>query len=60
MSRKHNTQHPDRGRSHYPDRLAARGLTKAPTMPDLDRLRGRQTSADWLDAHPWIKANLEA
>lgn len=42
MSRKHNTQHPERGRSHYPERLAKRGLTKTPTMPTLDYLRAKQ------------------
>lgn len=31
MARKHNTKH-DRSRSHYPERLAARGLGKTPVM----------------------------
>jgi hypothetical protein len=31
MSRKHNAKH-SRSRSHYKDRLAARGLGKTPTM----------------------------
>lgn len=38
MSRKHNARH-ERGKSHYPERLEARGLSKSPVMPDLDRLR---------------------
>lgn len=59
MSRKYNAQHPDRGRSHYPSRLAARGLTKAPTMPSLDSLRSRQARPEWLALHPWIAANLK-
>lgn len=42
MSRKHNTRHPERGRSNYPRRLGARGLTKAPQMPSLDNLRRKQ------------------
>ena len=59
MSRKHNTQHPERSRSRYPARLEARGLTRAPALESLDRLRGRQASADWLAAHPDIAANLK-
>lgn len=31
MSRKHNTKH-RRSRSRYPERLAARGLTRTPVM----------------------------
>ena len=42
MSRHHNTRHPERGLSRYPQRLAARGLTKAPAMPTLENLRARQ------------------
>lgn len=43
MSRKHNC--PKRGRrnkSHYPERLTARGLTKAPQMESVEVLRARQ------------------
>jgi len=58
MSRKHNTQHPGRGRSHYPERLAARGLTKTPTITSVENLRRRQATDEWLAAHPWIAANL--
>lgn len=42
MSRHHNTRHPDRGRSNYPARLAARGLNKAPALEAVDNLRSRQ------------------
>jgi hypothetical protein len=59
MSRHYNTQHPERSRSHYPARLAARGFTKTPTMPTLEYLRNKQTSDYWLEAHPAIVANLE-
>ena len=59
MSRHYNTQHPDRGRSHYPERLSNRGLTKTPTMPTLEYLHNKQTSVYWLAAHPAIVANLE-
>jgi hypothetical protein len=42
MSRKHNTKHPERGRSHYPQRLTARGISSAGVrMMDLDLLRRR-------------------
>jgi len=36
MTRKYNTQHPKRGRSHYPDKNRGR------TMPDLETLQKRQ------------------
>lgn len=42
MSRHHNTQHPDRTRSHYPERLDRRGLSKAPAMEPVENLRSRQ------------------
>lgn len=42
MTKKFNTKHPDRGRSQYPRRLRDRGLTKAPKLEDVDRLRERQ------------------
>lgn len=59
MSRKHNTQHTERSRSHYADRLAARGLSKAPPMPSLEDLR-RHQGKDWLERHPWVVANIAA
>lgn len=40
MSRKHNTKHPERGTSNYPQRLARRA--GAQTMEDLRTLRKRQ------------------
>lgn len=42
MSRKHNTKHPERGRSNYPARLSARGLSRTPEMEDSATLRKRQ------------------
>lgn len=42
MSTKHNCPHPERGRSHYRDRLARRGLSKSPVMGSLEHLQGRQ------------------
>jgi hypothetical protein len=42
VSRKHNTAHPDRGRSHYRDRLTKRGLSKSPRLEDLNTLEWRQ------------------
>jgi hypothetical protein len=42
MSRKHNTKHPQRNRSRYPQRLTARGISSAGVrMMDLDTLRRR-------------------
>lgn len=45
MSRKHNTKH-NRSRSHYKDRLRARGLSKAPRMTDVLRGRWRPSLED--------------
>jgi hypothetical protein len=39
MTRRYNGQHPSRGRSNYPKRLAARNLGKTPVMPKLSTLR---------------------
>ena len=44
MSRKDNCKHPERGRSHYPARLAKRGLSKTPEMASLSNLRSRQAA----------------
>lgn len=44
MSQKHNVKHPERGRSHYPARLAKRGLSKTPEMASLTNLRSRQAA----------------
>ena len=60
MSRKYNTKHPLRGRSHYGRRLQTRGLSHTPVMPDADYLRRRQGTETWLSLHPAIVANLEA
>lgn len=60
MSRKCNTKHPSRNRSHYGERLAARGLTKAPALPSVENLRTKQTRESWLTEHPSIVANLAA
>lgn len=53
MSGKHNTRHPDRGASHYPERLAARGLSKAPRLADPDVLRARQLRRVEQTGSPW-------
>ena len=53
MSRKHNTQHQDRGRSNYPARLAARGLSKAPALADVDQLRRTQQAREARGLPPW-------
>jgi hypothetical protein len=60
MARKHNTKHPDRGASHYPDRLAARGLSRVPAMATVESLRKRQATPEWLAAHPWVPLNIAA
>lgn len=53
MSRKHNTKHPERGRSGYPARLAARGLSKAPTMATVEHLRYIQNRRVEQTGYPW-------
>jgi hypothetical protein len=47
-SRKHHTQHDERGKSNYPLRLQDRGLSKAPVMASLDGLRHRQA---WMTVY---------
>jgi hypothetical protein len=45
MSRKCNVSHPARKRSNYPNRLSARGLSKAPRLAEIEGntgLRHRQ------------------
>jgi hypothetical protein len=44
MSRHHNTKHPERVEGGYRRRLQARGLSKAPTMEELETLQKRQTN----------------
>lgn len=53
MSRHHNTQHPERGRSRYPQRLEARGLRKSPVMTPVDVLRTRQARRVEETGVPW-------
>lgn len=54
MSRKHNTKHPDRSVSRYPDRLAARGVSSAGVrMQSLLVLRKRQLQRIALTGVPW-------
>jgi len=40
MSRKHNTRH-DRSKSHYKERLEARGLSRAPAMTVYDQAKAK-------------------
>lgn len=54
MSRHYNTKHPDRGRSHYPERLDARGVTSASCrMRKLDDLRRIQRAREERTGVPW-------
>lgn len=53
MSGKFNKQHPDRGRSRYPQRLAARGLSKAPRMEAREVLEARQLRRTEQTGVPW-------
>jgi hypothetical protein len=53
MSRHYCARHPSRGRSHYPERLEARGLSKAPRMEPLDPLRKRQEARVERGQPPW-------
>ena len=53
MSRKHNTKHPERKPSNYPDRLAARGLGKAPALLDSAMLAKRQERRAAETGVPW-------
>ena len=75
MSAKYNTKHPLRCRSHYPERLTARGLGKTPVMQPIEGstgLRARQErrvretctlSSDHkghaCNGVPWRRENLE-
>lgn len=56
MSRKYNTKHPDRRRSHYPERLSARGLGKSPQLMPIEGstgLRARQLRRLDETGHLW-------
>lgn len=49
MSTKHNVSHKTkfgRGVSHYPDRLAARGLSKAPSLAAIEGATGLRLRQD--------------
>jgi hypothetical protein len=62
VSRKHNTQHPERNRSRYPERLAARGLGKAPRMAEIDGtqgLRARQERREKETGSPVARTSQE-
>jgi len=56
MTTKYNTKHPDRGRSRYGARLAARGLSKSPRLEDVDTLRDRQERREEATGYPWWSA----
>lgn len=60
MARKHNTKHLGRGRSHYPERLAKRGLSKAPALADPDQLRRTQQAREARGLPPWRRGAWEA
>jgi hypothetical protein len=56
MSKKHNTQHPDRSRSRYPERLQKRGLGKSPMLAEIEGtqgLRARQERREEQTGVPW-------
>lgn len=61
MARRHNTKHPERGKSRYRQRLQARGVKNtAGRMEDVDTLRKRQRNtlgalpAEWAsEAAGW-------
>jgi hypothetical protein len=53
MSRHHNTKHPERGRSRYPERLARRGHSKTPQMESLDHLRDTQNARVRRQGYPF-------
>lgn len=60
LSKKHNCRHPERGRSGYPDRLAARGISSASVrMESLPVLRKRQLQRISLTGVPWTTARSE-
>ncbi len=63
MSGKYNTKHPERGTSHYPERLYARHLKTAPRMAVIDGdtgLRARQERRTRERGHPWNENALPA
>jgi hypothetical protein len=56
MARKHNTRHPARARSRYPQRLARRGLSKTPVMASPENLRSTQERRTRETGSPWAQA----
>jgi hypothetical protein len=69
MTRRFNTKHPQRGKSNYPKRLAARrakGFSGNPAMLDLPALRKKQGADDdnpaiWIyHSRSGIKDRIEA
>jgi hypothetical protein len=59
MTRRYNTKHTERGRSRYPLRLQARGLTKAPPLAPLSGLQARQEARVKNTGHPWKLFRIE-
>ena len=53
LTTKHNCKHPERARSRYPERLRARGLSKAPLMLPLATLRSRHLARIKEHGTPW-------
>lgn len=56
MSTKHNVNHHEafgRGPGNYRARLQARGLSKAPALAPLDKLRARQAARVEATGQPW-------
>lgn len=53
MARKHNTKHTQRAGSYYKERLAKRGLSKAPAMQSIDDLRRIQLARKERTGQPW-------
>lgn len=57
MSRKHNTKHPERSASRYAERLAKRGLRKAPMLDEIEGsqgLRSRQERRKDQTGSPFV------
>jgi hypothetical protein len=66
MSTRYNVSHKakfGRGRSHYPQRLEARGLSKSPALAPIEGssgLRARQVRRKKEAGHPWRVSDQEA
>jgi hypothetical protein len=48
MARKYNAKHESRGVSNYPSRLSARGLSKSPRMPFIDKFGHKHDSYEQM------------